>query len=741
MKNRKLPVGASDKIIQFSKPSKVPSIVEINEKPKKWKAVSFFSGCGGGSTGLKWAGFDVLYANEFVPIAAKTYKANSPSTIVDKRDIRKVTGKQILKKFGLKRGELDLLEGSPPCFIAGTLVSTYDRGYVPIEDIQIGDSVLTHKGRYQKVTSVMRRKYKGTVYKIQTLFGEKVTATPEHPFYIRERVSGSGKIKHGWFKGGVSNKRWRESKDLKVGDYVALGMCKKSVSMKYDGIDIYSNRHRTTKELEYLKTKKTLPVDNKDFWYLMGRWVGDGWVRYHENTVDDFAKGTAKKPRHATYICCDKTDGGVELEQITRRLDRLGLSYRVAEHRTAYRIGIGNKELCKFVLRFGRGAKNKFIPGEVHQLPTKLQRAFLFGYIQADGTRRVTKAGETRVWRFSSISRSLVYGISQIVSRVFGVSCNQVGCNASNTFVIEGRIVNTNPIYGSTFRSYRNEKSHSYCDDHGVVWAPVKQINKSRFRGYVYNLSVDKDETYTANGLVVHNCKGFSNARALKKGDDFGVEVKYSEGIKQRVDDLFFEQVRLINDLKPKVAVLENVDGLANHINRGILVEILDAIEAIGYTVEARILDLSYLGFPQRRKRMIFVCVRRDLVKFGLLPVFPAPREKATVLTDFFPYIERVKIGKGFVSANRPSPCITASDHSIGFTGKFSCGGWIEAGGKYRRFTIQELKRMFGFPDDFRLLGDFIQQWERLGRCQAPPQMYLIARKIVKEILIPWKNR
>lgn len=53
--------------------------------------------------------------NEFVEAARDTYKANYPNTIIIPADIRNLTGKRILRKIGLKQGELDILDGSPPC--------------------------------------------------------------------------------------------------------------------------------------------------------------------------------------------------------------------------------------------------------------------------------------------------------------------------------------------------------------------------------------------------------------------------------------------------------------------------------------------------------------------------------------------------------------------------------------------------------------------------------------------------
>jgi DNA (cytosine-5)-methyltransferase 1 len=93
----------------------IPSLKRINAKEKKFKAISFFSGCGGSSTGLKLAGFNVLYANEFVKEAVAIYKVNHPGTYVDSRDIRSIDPQEVLKIIKLNVGELDYLDASPPC--------------------------------------------------------------------------------------------------------------------------------------------------------------------------------------------------------------------------------------------------------------------------------------------------------------------------------------------------------------------------------------------------------------------------------------------------------------------------------------------------------------------------------------------------------------------------------------------------------------------------------------------------
>lgn len=97
-------------------PYRVPSMAEIEAIPHNgFNVVSTFSGCGGSCLGYRMAGFRVLWANEFIPIAQASYKANHPESILDGRDIHDVQPEEILTATGLKQGELDLFDGSPPC--------------------------------------------------------------------------------------------------------------------------------------------------------------------------------------------------------------------------------------------------------------------------------------------------------------------------------------------------------------------------------------------------------------------------------------------------------------------------------------------------------------------------------------------------------------------------------------------------------------------------------------------------
>jgi len=98
----------------------------------KLTAIDLFSGCGGLSLGLRKAGFAVLAAVELDELAASTYSENLRKTHVLRTDISRISPSQVMKLCDLKRGELDLLAGCPPCQGFSTLRTL--NGHADIDD-------------------------------------------------------------------------------------------------------------------------------------------------------------------------------------------------------------------------------------------------------------------------------------------------------------------------------------------------------------------------------------------------------------------------------------------------------------------------------------------------------------------------------------------------------------------------------------------------------------------------------
>jgi DNA (cytosine-5)-methyltransferase 1 len=77
--------------------------------------IDLFAGAGGLSTGLSNAGFKCLYANEISPSYSKTLISSHSETFVETGDIKTVDARSVRKSLQIKKGDLDLVAGGPPC--------------------------------------------------------------------------------------------------------------------------------------------------------------------------------------------------------------------------------------------------------------------------------------------------------------------------------------------------------------------------------------------------------------------------------------------------------------------------------------------------------------------------------------------------------------------------------------------------------------------------------------------------
>jgi DNA (cytosine-5)-methyltransferase 1 len=109
-------------------------------------------------------------------------------------------------------------------------------------------------------------------------------------------------------------------------------------------------------------------------------------------------------------------------------------------------------------------------------------------------------------------------------------------------------------------------------------------------------------------------CSSFSMAGNREK--DWGKEKKFREGQADQVlDTLFFDFIDLAKELQPKVVVAENVKGLLMGSAKQYVIEIYKQFDEAGYYCQHFLLDASKMGVPQRRERVFFICLRKDLAK------------------------------------------------------------------------------------------------------------------------------
>lgn len=224
-------------------------------------------------------------------------------------------------------------------------------------------------------------------------------------------------------------------------------------------------------------------------------------------------------------------------------------------------------------------------------------------------------------------------------------------------------------------------------------------------------------------------CASFSVAGNRDK--DWGKVKSYST-TKQRVDDLFFEYIRLVKGVQPKVFIAENVPGLTFGAAKTYLQEILNQMSSVGYKVQYRILNAADYGVPQARKRLIFVGVRNDLspIKYE----FPTPSSSHYTTAEVLPWVTNAtrptnseKWGeRNFY--NRPAYTVTCNDaHKLKVLDKGSTD--------LRKISIEELKILSSFPEDFILTGSYSNQFERIARAVPPFLMKAVAQSVKESVL------
>lgn len=238
-------------------------------------------------------------------------------------------------------------------------------------------------------------------------------------------------------------------------------------------------------------------------------------------------------------------------------------------------------------------------------------------------------------------------------------------------------------------------------------------------------------------------CQGFSTAGKRKVSDPR--------------NDLFREFIRLIEELKPKLFIMENVAGLARGVMRGRFNEIMHDLRTAGYIVKCRLMNAKWYGVPQSRLRVIWIGSRNDL---GTIPVFPVSGKKVIPVKQVLEGLPPGKAGNHkpqiFEAWRRCRPNeslrkaeIRGDGRKDSYVGSFhSCrldpneaSPTLTRSHTHwhyripRKLTPVELKRICSFPDEFRFArGKGIPGYQ-MGDAVMPKFMEAIARAVKNEVL------
>lgn len=466
--------------------------------------------------------------------------------------------------------DFDLFTMSSPCFVKGTLVLT-DEGYKEIQDIKIGDKVLTHNNKYQVVEKV-GHKFSDDIYRIKSMVSPETICSGNHPFYTR-RFRRINRIIDGKTKSirQFSNPEWIEARHLDKNCYLGYAINTEARLPLWNGV--INNMWGHNKRENVISAMLGKP----QFWYLMGRYVGDGWKK-------------TSRDGNGIVICC----GGRHEDNLINAISELGFNYTKVSERTVRKYIISRNELYKFVDRYGYYAYGKHIDGSTLDLPAELLKHFLDGILESDGCYT------QNTYKVTSVSKELIYGIAAIVAKVHKVHPRIYYFERNPKCVIEGREVNQRSSWTVCWHTDKRKQDHAFYED-STIWFPIKEIEKLNTRETVFNIQVADDHSYTANGAIVHNCQDFSLSGKMRGGE---------EGSGTR-SSLLWECTKAIEIKRPRFILFENVKGLVTKKFIDGFRKWQARLDSLGYSNFAQILNAKDYGVPQNRERIFMISILR----------------------------------------------------------------------------------------------------------------------------------
>lgn len=397
------------------------------------------------------------------------------------------------------------------CFVENSMILT-ESGYKPIQDIVIGDRVLSHKGRYKTVTNTSKvKKLNEGLIEIKPLGYEKsIICTKDHPFLTSTVKKGKGRSYRK--NTTIGQLEWRTAEELSLNDYLLIPK---------------------RKEL-------TVSPIHKEFLYILGWYLSDGH-RSRNNIRITFQSDQLHIAEYINSLLL-KHDAFDEIyvTAYNHLAKRMVTGYRDRKKPRIYKI----KNKNAYNLEFNCTEFNKLIDDHILILKggEKIIKDSLFncsnllplvlGILEGDGHQKSTFAkgsiNPRETVEISGTYQTLIHQVRQILFDNDIWSTENLSKQKKPNAKMQLRIdiqdqKGLNKIFRSitgNSKKFRiiNERpqrmNHRFIEK-GIL-VPIKKLQKLQEENViVYNLTVDEDNSYTVSSFAVHNCE-LAIAQALK---------------------------------------------------------------------------------------------------------------------------------------------------------------------------------------------------------------------------------
>jgi len=369
------------------------------------------------------------------------------------------------------------------CFLAGARVQTRT-GEKPIEEIEEGDEVLTHQGRYRKVYRTMKRPYHGMIYHLRYFgdSGRELHVTEEHPLLVvrRERP-------HNRNQEFVPT--WLTAAEIKPGDYLAIPIPQgETVSEESHPVAVPVGRGRHAPVMQDV----TLPME-PDFFRLLGYYYTEGHVDQEHSLTFSFNAGE-RDYLEDTRALIKRYFDPAPIENKLRQSGQTLVLCSTAVART-------------FAREFGSTVNDKRVPEWIRNAPSAQLREWVRGMWRGDGSYDQRK----NMFRYSTVSCDLAYAFRDVLLRL-GIAASVNAQDRPPPRQIMYSVVISSPwdsrlgeIVGCPAPDGRQSGSPFHLDDR-YMYVPIRSMEIEEVETTVYNFSVEEDESYVCEGVVSHNC-------------------------------------------------------------------------------------------------------------------------------------------------------------------------------------------------------------------------------------------
>jgi ribonucleoside-diphosphate reductase alpha chain len=457
------------------------------------------------------------------------------------------------------------------CVTGDTWINTLNGGK-QAKDVAVGDMVLTHKNRFRKIINVIPTKNKSDIWKLKV--GTRMTnlyITGNHPVltnlgWVRvdelnpniHLIAVNGELKYEEKDHVIDLKEYTNYqfiiKDNKI--------CK---SIETDNKKVLKRNLEKDHVTYYSKPNEYVEI-TEDLAWAIGLWFAEGSISTSKKKEPNGVRITlnAKDELQLADMWANIMENSFSLNS---NLYKSSIT-RNNKNNSWLNVNVNSVIIGNLFKSFGNGCKEKEIPEWVLSLPKNKLNKFLEGILLGDGYNN--KNGTCKITLANPKLILQLYNIGLKLGKDMSLQMQEKPSKLSTT----------KHVYTLIFRKYKTSINRNSCDsgikfNDGLVYCPIKTLEKTEKIENVYDFTVEEDHSFSCNGIIVHNCFGSyigdSMESILQTISEVGMMTKVGGGTSAYFGELRHRGAAIKDNGESSGAVhfMQPFDNLINIISQG----------------------------------------------------------------------------------------------------------------------------------------------------------------------------